>query len=386
MAIPLTRRSFFLNSDDSIDLRATSSHGLSVREKILDIDNYEMNTGTRHPFAANRTESGLETRGASVPLTAYGFDSWMAEISVGTPPKTLNVQIDTGAADIWILQAGCVGISGDRELWDPRLSESAKYQGKSFQLRYEDGTIVEGDLYADIVTISGFTANPQGFGSATSYASPMLPDNGYADGLLGLAFPSITELPIYPLIPSLFMQRRLVNQKFSLKLSSPGAELYVGGANGMLYNGEIAYTRVTNPGFWQVSMDDLRVNGDIIFTNVPVMFDTGANLIFGDWERISKLYTRIGGTLVEHKGIDFYHLPCDSFPTVTLTFGGRSFEIPPEVLRFRPIEEGSPNCFSAIVGERTPSDAFWGIGMPFLQGVYSVFDYGTSQVGFAKLA
>jgi hypothetical protein len=54
-------------------------------------------------------------------------------------------------------------------------------------------------------------------------------------------------------------------------------------------------------------MDDVRVNGKKILENVPVIFDTGASYIIGDWERISKLYDRLGGTLMEHEGFGYYH-------------------------------------------------------------------------------
>jgi len=228
-----------------------------------------------------------------------------------------------------------------------------------FKLEYGDGTTVQGDRYADNVTIAGFTADPQTFGSAIWYTSPR---DWNADG-------------------------RLIHPKFSLKLSSSGAEMYLGGANSMLYKGDITYTHVTEPGFWQVSMEDVRVNGDKILTNVPAIFDTGASFIYGDWNRVSELYRHIGGTLTVYKGFGYYYLPCDSFPTMSLTFGGRSFEIPPEVLRLLPLEKGSPNCFSAICAGPA-STKFWIIGMAFLQGVYSVFDYTTSssQVGFANLA
>jgi len=81
-----------------------------------------------------------------------------------------------------------------------------------------------------------------------------------ADGVLGLADPSISKFRTYPLLASLVKQGKLINLAFSLKLTSTGAEIYIGGANSMLYNGNIAYTRVTYPGFWQVSSDDIRVN------------------------------------------------------------------------------------------------------------------------------
>jgi len=133
-------------------------------------------------------------------------------------------------------------------------------------------------------------------------------------------------------------------------------------------------------------MDDVRVRGDIILRNVPAIFDTGANHIYGDWDQVCELYKHLGGLFDrELDGFGYFCLPCDSFPILSFTFGGRSFEIPPGALRLGRIAHGSPYCTSAIVAE-TSDVAYWNIGTTFLQGVYSVFDYSTKQVGLAKLA
>jgi hypothetical protein len=59
--------------------------------------------------------------------------------------------------------------------------------------------------------------------------------------------------------------------------------------------------------FWQVSMDDVRVHGDKILKNVNAVFDTGSSVIYGDRKRVAELYGRIGGTLVEHAGNEYYY-------------------------------------------------------------------------------
>jgi len=208
------------------------------------------------------------------------------------------------------------------------------------------------------------------------------------DGLLGLAFHSISTFgdSDYSLLASLVTQRKLENSIFSLKLSSPGAEIYIGGANRMLYYGDITYTHVTNAGFWQVSMDDVRVNGNKLLENVPAVIDTGANFIFGDWDRVAEFYRTLGGTLVEHAGLGYYHMWCKDFPKMTLglTFGGRTFKIPPEVFRLSRISTRSNRCFGAIIAQRAHTE-FWNIGFTFLERVYTVFDYNNLQVGFANL-
>jgi hypothetical protein len=57
---------------------------------------------------------------------------------------------------MWVLQTGCSGIAKDHDLWDPNSSKSAEIQWP-FQVDYEDGSIIEGGLYTDHVTIAGFT-------------------------------------------------------------------------------------------------------------------------------------------------------------------------------------------------------------------------------------
>jgi hypothetical protein len=60
-------------------------------------------------------------------------------------------------------------------------------------------------------------------------------------------------------------------------------------------------------GLWQVSMDDIRFNGHIIFPHIPVVLDTGSNLIYGDWERVKALYKLFGGRSKQIGGFDYLH-------------------------------------------------------------------------------
>jgi len=60
------------------------------------------------------------------------------------------------------------------------------------------------------------------------------------------------------------------------------------------------------------------------------------------------------------------------------------FEISPRVLNIGPVKDDSPDCYSGIIAADLPA-SYWIVGNVFLQGVYSVFDYGTRQVGFADL-
>jgi hypothetical protein len=54
-------------------------------------------------------------------------------------------------------------------------------------------------------------------------------------------------------------------------------------------------------------MDDVRVNGVTMLENVPAIFNTGANFIFGDWDRVKEFYERLGGTLEQRGSMGYYY-------------------------------------------------------------------------------
>ena len=120
-------------------------------------------------------------------------------------------------------------------------------------------------------------------------------------------------------------------------------------------------------GFWQVSMDYIRLNGNKLL-NIPVILDTSSNFIFGDRERVRSLYETAGGIVKPVGSIDYYiresglrsapfsywhpAVPCHSFPTVSITFSRKIFRIPPEVLNIGQVAEDPTRCFSAILGHQ----------------------------------
>ena len=61
---------------------------------------------------------------------------------------------------------------------------------------------------------------------------------------MGMAFQSISSFGASPVFQSLVSQGK-VNPVFSFKLSSSGAELYIGGSNSALYTGDFTYASVT---------------------------------------------------------------------------------------------------------------------------------------------
>ena len=76
---------------------------------------------------------------------------------------------------------------------------------------------------------------------ATSYSTGFTYPGWQPDGLLGLGFPSLSGYETTPLLSNLVAQGVLPSNSFGL---SP-TELYIGGANSQLYQGDFTYVPVT---------------------------------------------------------------------------------------------------------------------------------------------
>ncbi|KAH0838835.1 Asp-domain-containing protein [Lanmaoa asiatica] len=368
-AIPIAKRSAvgFVNADESVDIEALNSHVASVKAKILrGLENFEKNTGASHPAALK----GSQRRATGVvPLTADGVQLWYGSISVGTPPKDFTGPKCT---------TNCAG----HTIYNPSSSSTAHDLGKTFSLSYGDGSTVSGEQYSDTVVLDGLKAVTQTLGVATKYSASLAKNQFPPDGLMGMAYQSLSTYPASPVLQTLVSQSQTNAPAFSFKLATSGSELYLGGANSTLYTGSFSYAPVTNKGFWEVNMDSIKSNGKTILSNVDSIIDTGTTLVIGVPSQVTTLYAALGGTSI---GQGYYSFPCNSFPSVSFTFGGTSFTISAATLNIGLVSSGSTDCVSGIVGQDTGFSS-WIVGDVFLQNVYTTFDFGNNRVGFARLA
>lgn len=318
-------------------------------------------------------------------LVNDGKSLWYGTISVGTPAVTFTVDIDTGSADLFLPGPTCGSSCSGHTIYDPSASSTSQDLGQAFTLSF-DNNVVQGEIYSDTISMAGLTAVDQTIGVAAQYGNGFDIAQFPPDGVLGMAFQSISSSNASTFFQSLVSQGQIDEPVFSLKLSSSGSELYLGGANSALYTGDFTYTPVTQQGYWEVNLNGIEGNGQTILSNIDAIIDTGTSLVIGNPSQIAAFYTALGGTDASSTvGPGFYTFPCDSFPSVSMTFGGTSFPISAETLNLGPVSQGSSDCVAGFVGQDTGA-SFWTIGSVFLQNVYSTFDIGNLQVGFAQLA
>lgn len=152
-----------------------------------------------------------------------------------------------------------------------------------------------------------------------------------------------------------------------------------------------------------------------IINAFSAVVDTGTSLILGDTSYVSQLYqainaTEIGGgvytckqfnnLIVTFANLGMSQVPCNDMPNVTITIGGKPFELSTETFNFGTYGLSGNTCFGGIAGSEGLGGLFrllrsaiadfildlWILGDVFLRNVYSVFDVGNTRVGFAELA
>jgi cathepsin D len=207
---------------------------------------------------------------ASNPLTDVNGQVWWGIVSVGTPPVAFKIDFDTGSSDFIIPGSRCT-YCGSHTRYVPEDSSTSVRLRKTFNTQYGDGSTVSGSLFNDTVSIAGLTATSQTFGAAARFSQGF---NVVADGILGMAFRSISVYNANPVFQNLAAQGQTTLPSFALKLTAGGSELTLGGLNSNLYAGGVTWVPVTNQGHWEVNFDSVRVGGEVVVGPSPCIIDS----------------------------------------------------------------------------------------------------------------
>ncbi|TFK45302.1 acid protease [Heliocybe sulcata] len=385
MKISIYRRDdFFPGGDSLINKDAMQGQIEDSMAKIQrGFEAFQRNTGKRHPSDMGNLLHARKIGHDS--LTDFSNVLWYGTIQVGTPPQNYTVDFDTGSSDLFLPGPTCNTNCAGHKAYNPSQSSSSKDTHQTFQLSYGDGSSVQGEQYSDSVIIQGLASQNQRLGAATQYSTGFSKSRFPPDGLLGLAFQEISDYNAPPVFASFVQQAQTTQTVFTFRLtSSQGSELELGSSS--LAGNAVTYTPVTQQGYWQVNMQSVLVNGKNVLGQISAIIDSGTTYIIGDDANVRKLYASIPGAKDASMtvGQGYYTVPCNAVPTVSLTFGGKSFAISPSILNLGRVSSGSNDCVAALVSSGIATD-FWIVGDIFMRNVNTVFDYGNKRVGFSPL-
>ncbi|XP_071399518.1 pepsin A-like [Centroberyx affinis] len=317
---------------------------------------------------------GDESMTNDADLAYYGI------ISIGTPPQSFKVVFDTGSSNLWVPSIYCNSPAcNNHDKFNPGTSSTYRHNGSPLSIRYGTGSMT-GILGYDTVTVGGLPVRNQIFGMSETEAPFM--QYMRADGILGLAYPRLSASGATPVFDNM-MKEGLVNQDlFSVYLSSHaqgGSVVTFGGIDPSHYQGQITWIPLSNELYWQITVDSVTVNGQVVACNggCQAIVDTGTSLIVGPQSSISSINSWVGATSQNRD----YVVNCNSIsqmPDVTFHIHGQEFTIPSSAY------VRQSQYFGCRTGFGNGGSSLWILGDVFIRQYYSVFNRAQNMVGLAK--
>ncbi|KAL1945326.1 hypothetical protein VTO73DRAFT_2177 [Trametes versicolor] len=309
---------------------------------------------------------------------------WAGPITIGTPGKAFLIDFDTGSSDLWVPSVNCTSTyCSAKSKYNASSSSTSVPKSGTFSIQYGDGSTVSGPVYAETVSVAGITVKNQTFSPVTTI-SPSFGSEA-DDGLLGLAFPAISNLRQSPFFNTAKTQGAVKTGVFGMKLAKTGSELYLGGTDTSLYTGSPEYHAVTGSGFWQISSGSIVIGNQTIVSNFQTIIDSGTTIIYGPPKMVAAFYKSINGSQVYDSQNGFYSFPCKSIPsTVGFNWGGKTWTI--SAANFNYGKVSATMCVGAIAGQDLGlGSSTWLLGDSFMKNVHTAFSFDSNSVGFAPL-
>jgi len=322
-----------------------------------------------------------------VPVSNFLNAQYFSEITIGTPPQTFKVVLDTGSSNLWVPSSECGSIACYLHTkYDSSSSSTYQKNGSSFEIRYGSGSL-SGFVSEDVMTIGDLKIKNQIFAEATEEPGLAFAF-GRFDGILGLGFDTISVNKIPPPHYNMIEQGLLDEPLFAFYLGSTendaeGSEATFGGVNKDHYTGKITEIPLRRKAYWEVDLDSISFGDSTAeLENTGVILDTGTSLIALPTTLAELLNKEMGAT----KGYNGqYTVDCakrDELPDMSFKLSGYDFAITP----YDYILEVQGSCISTFMGMDFPEPVgpLAILGDAFLRKWYSVYDLGKGTVGLAK--
>ena len=366
----------------------------------------------------------LHRRAGVVTETLYNAQLlYVANISIGTPPQNVSVQLDTGSSNLWVpatqsdlcFDQGC-SVWGS---FNPDESSTFREEhiNPEFEIAYGDDSEYMGTYFADTLSIGDATMKNVTAAVVTSAANTVGggdPESNF--GLMGISFDigesgaELFDQPTFPGVVSQLKDNGLISTRsFSLWLddldASTGSILFGGvdtskyvapliglpivGTNSSDYS-KLDFLAVE---FTSLSLSDSKGTnalGSGSF-NYPAVLDSGTTIIQLPPDLAQATWNTVGAVVDNTFSPGTPLCPCDlatADASYVFAFGGdsgpkenvsiRQLVLPVPGLTFK---DNSPACQFGI--EQATSGVVV-LGDTFLRSAYVVYDLDNKQIAMAN--
>lgn len=260
---------------------------------------------------------------SSQPITSCADIVYYGDVAIGG--QTAQVIFDTGSSDFWVASTLCGNSCNGLDRYNSSQSPAYEPDGRAFSISYADGDHVSGTWAYDTLTWAGLDVPHTGFAEISAMGAFAV--CGQEDGLLGMAFQSVSQLNEPPPFDVLVGTGQLDAGVFAFHVPSdnddvPG-ELTLGGVDPAHYEGELGWAPVVgNSGYWQISVSSVKIGTTVLDPNLhapTAIVDTGTSYIVTRKAVLWDIAAAIGATcFVFSEAYQGYTIQrCSDFATST---------------------------------------------------------------------
>ncbi|KAK3339969.1 aspartic peptidase domain-containing protein [Lasiosphaeria hispida] len=337
-------------------------------------------------------------RGVQLQLANRSDVAYYAQLSIGTPPQSVFVQLDTGSFELWV-NPDCTAVSGGDAAfceragrYDSARSTTVGALGTTRTLRYGIGS-ANISYVTDIISLAGSTTALKGvqFGVATASEDAF-------SGILGIGYGKGIATTYPNFVDQLAAQNATKVKAYTLALGSKEAQegvIVFGGVDTSKFGGPLVKLPIISPDkspdlvprYW-VEMESISISPPSRETKVyadsklPVFLDSGSTMTLLPPNLTAAIAADFGITAADPNG--FFRIDCgltNVKGTVDFAFAGLMIKVSYKEL-IREVPGSPPSCFLGI----TPSSSFTLLGDTFLRSAYAVFDLETNSVWMTQAA
>ncbi|ROV97781.1 hypothetical protein VPNG_08629 [Cytospora leucostoma] len=349
---------------------------------------------------AHLADSGSE-KAASLVSSLTGFAEaddreWLCPVAIGTPGQIVNLDLDTGSADLWVFTttpASHHNSLGNRSTYNVNASSTAsRLNNSAWLITYGDGSYASGNVYTDNVQLGDLLVKNATVETATRWSSNLIEDDAPLSGLMGLAINLSTTIRPHVQGVTNGILSQLKNQGIGsitvdLQYHNDGTFTFGGANASSAYDSQMLYQPVLpGKGYWEIEMTSVRFadSDEVLIHSWPTIVDTGTSLMLMSSDDLVKQYYDLVDSAtysVEDYG---YVFNCnETLPDFHFGFTDdwAEYTVPGRYMNYSTAPEmGEEYCYGGIQG----SDMGFSImGDVFLKAVYVDFNIANQTVGFA---
>lgn len=325
---------------------------------------------------------------------------YFANVTIGTPPQSLRLHLDTGSSDLWVnaansslceaypLQCASTGT------FNASASSTSVYINELFNISYVDGSGAAGPYISDTVRFGGINITGQQLGIGYTSSS--------AEGILGIGY-EINEVQAskYSNLPATLVDQGYIQSNaYSLWLNdldaSTGSILF-GGVDTDQYHGTLETLPVEKiNGYYAafyVTLTEVSLGDTIIATNQSqaVLLDSGSSLTYLPDAITEAIFESVGASYYSSVGAAY--VPCSlasNTSTLNFTFSTPTIQVTMNELVLKASNaDGSPLTYkdgteACLFGIAPAGSADSTLGDTFIRSAYIVYDLDNNEISLAN--